>query len=686
MLARAGRRSLLIAAGLVLVTLASSGIGVASAAADDPLLSFTSTPTVALYYPQPLIGNWDAPAVTGGWSPSPTARTYQWYLDGSPVDGATDRFYTPQQGDIGRLLNVVVTATAPGYEPSSVSTPAQIVMGQITAVVPQTLDPPRPGHTLTVEPVFTPSDVSVSYQWTNQHGKIAGATSNSFTPTDAESGLNLDLDIVATKPLYVTLTTVAWFNPVTYDYIQTYGFAVQGTTAVGSTLSVNTTAAYWYPRPTSWSYQWLRDGADIPGASNSSYTLIGDDAGHRVTLRLTGSVDGFPDASRISNDPGVVTGPFTTTTTPQISGVAQLGKSLTAVVPGWTPAATHYDYAWFVDGVKQTSTSSTFTPTDAAEIGKAVTLQVTGSSPTQTATSSAMSLPTAPIAQGIADLSHISIGTVRLNAAVRPKIAGAPATAPFAYQWTLNGTPIKDATDATYVPQPGDYGKQLRVIVKVAGGADGYAPASGTSNAETVKTGSLGGGGLTVSGTDQVGQTLTATRFGWAVLGVHIQYEWFTMSTPWQSLSTSNKYTLRASDLGQTVVCVAQASLPHYITDGWYGDAVGPIGRGVFSTAPTVTVTGSASVGSTLTAHHSAAAPSSAVTYRYQWYSQANAAATPITIAHATGATYELSAAQAGHILTVRVTAAKSGYTSIVGISAGTASVIGQRPLSPRLR
>lgn len=677
--------SLTIAGGLVVLLLASSGIGVASAAADDPLQAFTSEPTLSLDEPA-VVGTFTDVRFAGTWAPLPATIRYQWFLNGSPIDGATTRGYQPVEGDIGGSLTAVVTATATGYAPAAISSPAETVMGQIRAVLSAPPGPPRPGHPITVDPVFTPADVSVTYQWRDNHGNIPGANSNTYTPTDAESGANIYLLMDATKAGYLDYQGEQFFNPVTFEYIQTYPFTVQGTPAVGSTLSVNTGASNWYPKPTSWSYQWQRDGIDIADATDSLYTLIGDDAGHHVTLRLTGTVDGFPDASRVSNDPGIVTGPFATVTVPQISGTAQLGKTLTAVVPAWTPVATHYDYAWFVDGLKQASTSSTFTPTDAMAIGKAVTLQVTGSSPTQTATTSPLSSPTAPIVQGVADLSRISIGTVRLNAAVTPKISGAPPTAPFAYQWTLNGTAIKGATDATYIPQPGDYGKKLRVKVSIAGGADGYAPASGTSNAQPVQVGSLGSGGLTMSGTAQVGKTLTVTRWGWAVPGVHIQYQWFTMNSSWIILSTSNTYTLRASDLGQTVVGVAQASLPHYITQGWYGDAAGPIARGVFSTAPTVNVTGSASVGSTLTAHRTSAAPSIGVTYTYQWYSQASADAPPMVIPHATASTYTIPSGQGGRLLTVRVKAAKSAYVSIVGTSAATGTVIALRPLPLRVR
>ena len=41
-----------------------------------------------------------------------TSATYQWYLDGKKVDGATSRSYTPTPDDIGKKLTVAVTPAA----------------------------------------------------------------------------------------------------------------------------------------------------------------------------------------------------------------------------------------------------------------------------------------------------------------------------------------------------------------------------------------------------------------------------------------------------------------------------------------------------------------------------------------------------------------------------------------------
>ena len=48
---------------------------------------------------------------TGTWTNSPTGFTYQWYRDGTPIQGATARTYTVQSGDEQLTLTCSVTAS-----------------------------------------------------------------------------------------------------------------------------------------------------------------------------------------------------------------------------------------------------------------------------------------------------------------------------------------------------------------------------------------------------------------------------------------------------------------------------------------------------------------------------------------------------------------------------------------------
>ncbi|KAA1397947.1 S8 family serine peptidase [Aeromicrobium ginsengisoli] len=73
---------------------------------------------------------------------------------------------------------------------------------------------------------------------------------------------------------------------------------LQGGSTVGSTLSF--TPGRWNGHPDSVTYQWLRDGTPIAGATTTSYVLAGADLGRTLTVRSTAHTQGYPDFSGLS--------------------------------------------------------------------------------------------------------------------------------------------------------------------------------------------------------------------------------------------------------------------------------------------------------------------------------------------------------------------------------------------------
>ncbi|MGR6900395.1 M23 family metallopeptidase [Glutamicibacter sp. V16R2B1] len=56
---------------------------------------------------------------------------------------------------------------------------------------------------------------------------------------------------------------------------------------------INSSVGSWQPYPVAVSRQWQRNGANIPGARGSSYSLTGSDYGRKVRLRMVGSKAGY---------------------------------------------------------------------------------------------------------------------------------------------------------------------------------------------------------------------------------------------------------------------------------------------------------------------------------------------------------------------------------------------------------
>jgi DNA-binding beta-propeller fold protein YncE len=93
--------------------------------------------------------------------------------------------------------------------------------------------------------------------------------------------------------------------------VNTAAPAITGTPAVGHSLSCSNggwasdlLGANLYRAPESYAYQWLRDDAEIPGATASTYEVQTADAGHQIKCRVTaqnvaGGTDATSDADAI---------------------------------------------------------------------------------------------------------------------------------------------------------------------------------------------------------------------------------------------------------------------------------------------------------------------------------------------------------------------------------------------------
>lgn len=71
--------------------------------------------------------------------------------------------------------------------------------------------------------------------------------------------------------------------------------AISGKARVGKTLEVD--PGTWTPDPEAFDYQWLRDGAEVEGATGETYRLTRRDKGKKISVSVTARRDGFADES-----------------------------------------------------------------------------------------------------------------------------------------------------------------------------------------------------------------------------------------------------------------------------------------------------------------------------------------------------------------------------------------------------
>ena len=139
---------------------------------------------------------------------------------------------------------------------------------------------------------WAPAPVELSYEWVQDSGIIAGAIGRSFTIPPELVGSWIAVYVTAGKSGYepaevgseLTVTVAPGTIPATTP-------SVAGTPAVGKKLTAVT--GDWGVPGIDYSYRWKRDGKNISGATRSTYRGAVKDAGHRISVTVTGRADGY---------------------------------------------------------------------------------------------------------------------------------------------------------------------------------------------------------------------------------------------------------------------------------------------------------------------------------------------------------------------------------------------------------
>ncbi|MDQ6704016.1 MAG: hypothetical protein M3Z96_13495 [Pseudomonadota bacterium] len=342
--------------------------------------------------------------------------------------------------------------------------------------------------------------------------------------------------------------------------------SVSGVMQAGNTLTGATGA--WTNSPTSFTYQWFTTSGGPParavsGKNSSTYALIeGTDNGHELAIQVTASNSAGASIPTLSPYSAQIDWTGDTvpvcSAAPVLSSTApQQGIALTTTNGTWTNSPASFTYQWLSSGIALTTanywlpggpipgaTSSSYTPA-AGDVGNKIAVAVTASNGSGPSVSGATSAPTfnAVIAS--------TGGAVPVNS-VLPAISGTAqvgqtltttngtwtnSPASFTYVWNRAGTPISGATASTYVPVPADVGNKLTSSVTAINGSGSSTPATSAATSAVIAA-----GGLAISGTAQVGQTLTAS-------GGSGGYQWYREGSP-VSGATASAYPLKTADLG----------------------------------------------------------------------------------------------------------------------------------------
>ncbi|MFD6139751.1 hypothetical protein [Promicromonospora sp. NPDC060271] len=236
----------------------------------------------------------------------------------------------------------------------------------------------------------------------------------------------------------------------------------------------------------------------------------------------------------------------------------------------------------------------------------------------------------------------------------------------FTYQWYADGVPISGATGFTYRLTAAEYAKRL--TVRLEGSREGYTSVSRTSErTDAVEWGRFSQAPPRILGAATPGATLTVFRPRAVPEPDSVEYRWWldgerirgatrttlTVKPEWRGhLLSVRMYLTKPGFLGKLI------PRSEYVRVG-----------GAYSRSPNPVISGTARVGSTLTAIRGTWSPTP-TTFSFQWYADGR------PISGATTSKYTLTGPEYKREITVVVRTYRAGWGTVARRSAATAEVL----------
>ncbi len=594
-------------------------------------------------------------SVSGGTSP----YTYQWYLNGVAVSGATSSSWTFTPSSAGSYTVYAKVTDAASATATSNTATATVNPALSVSISPSTVTLDV-GQSQTFTSSVSGGTSPCSYQWYLNGSAVSGATGSSYTFAPSSRGrytfyLNVTDSADAKAQSNTATATVNKAPSVTISPSSVTMDVGQSQTFTSSTSGGTS----------SFTYQWYLDSSAVSGATSSSWTYSPSSPGsHTVYVKVTDSAS--TPVTAPSNTVNVTVNSAPSVTISPASETMDVGQSqqLTLSASGGTSP---YSYQWYLNGTAisgATSSSYTFTPSSRGQYNFYCNI-------TDSANVRAQS-NTATVVVNSALSVSISPSSFTLDAGQSQTLTSTitGGTSPYAYQWCLNGSAIDGATGGSYTFTPSSRGRYtfyLNVADSVNSEAQSSVVTATVNSALSVKI-------SPTSSIMDVGQSQLFTSSVSDGTSPYI-YQWYLDGSP-VSGATSATWTYTSSSSG---------------SHAFYAKVTDAVSAAATSNTALVTVNGGLSVSISPTSvvldvgqSQTFASTASGGTglYSYQWYLDG------VAVSGATSATWTYTSSAGLHTIYVKVTDSASvpvtaqSNTGSVVVNAALSVTISPSPLT----
>ncbi|MCX7257854.1 MAG: hypothetical protein NTZ64_14335, partial [Polaromonas sp.] len=340
-----------------------------------------------------------------------------------------------------------------------------------------------------------------------------------------------------------------------------------------------------------------------------------------------------------------------TTGSVSFTGMAAQGQTLTAAnTLNDLDGRGSISYQWKAGGVAINGATASTLTLGQAQVGKAITVTASytdgfGAVESKTSAASAAVANVNDATTGKVTITGTALQSQTLTAA--NTLADIDGLGRISYQWLADGVAINGANARTLVLGQDQVGKAIKVTASYTDGQGTHESVTSNASAAVLNINDASTGDVTITGTAAQAQTLTASNTLDDLDGIGaVSYQWEADGVA-ISGATASTLTLTQDEVGKAITVTASYTDDQGAAESVTSSASAAVANVNDAPSGSVSFTGTATQGQTLTAANTLADIDGMGTVSYQWKADG------VVINGATASALVLSQAQVGKAITV---------------------------------